>query len=109
MKDITLELIKNILAVDDTVSKDKADDILFACTQVRTEALKCRHLINAKESMKIIGVSRPTLNGYRKKGFITQVVLSPRKIRFDEENVRHFAEKGIQGTETDFCSVDNTL
>ncbi len=28
MKDITLELIKNILAVDETVTKGKADDIL---------------------------------------------------------------------------------
>lgn len=96
MKDITLELIKNILAVDDTVSKDKADDILYACTQVRTETQKCRHLINAKEAMKIIGVSRPTLASYIKKGAITQIVLSPRRIRFDEENVRCFAEKGLR-------------
>ena len=96
MKDITLELIKNILAVDDTVSKDKADDILYACTRVRTETQKCRHLINAKEAMKIIGVSRPTLASYIKKGAITQIVLSPRRIRFDEENVRCFAEKGLR-------------
>jgi len=33
MKDITLELIKNILAVDETVTKGKADDIIFVCTQ----------------------------------------------------------------------------
>ncbi len=40
MKDITLELIKNILAVDETVTKGKTDDILFACTQEQSSDSK---------------------------------------------------------------------
>lgn len=53
MKDITLELIKNILAVDETVTKGK-DDILFACTQEQSTSSRPRHLINAKEAMRIL-------------------------------------------------------
>ena len=97
MKDITLELIKNILAVDETVTKGKADDILFACTQEQFTGSKPRHLINVKEAMRILDVSRPTLVAYVKKGAITQIVLSPRRIRFDEDNVRCFAENGLRG------------
>jgi len=96
MKDITLELIKNILAVDETVTNGKADDILFACTQEQSSDSKPRHLINVKEAMRILDVSRPTLTAYVKKGAITRIVLSPRRIRFDEENVRYFAEKGFR-------------
>ena len=96
MKDITLELIKNILAVDETVTNGKADDILFACTQEQSSDSKPRHLINVKEAMRILNVSRPTLTTYVKKGAITRIVLSPRRIRFDEENVRYFAEKGFR-------------
>ena len=96
MKDITLELIKNILAVDETVTKGKADDILFTCTQEQSSDSKPRHLINVKEAMRILDVSRPTLTAYVKKGAITRIVLSPRRIRFDEGNVRCFAEKGLR-------------
>ena len=96
MKDITLELIKNILAVDETVTKGKADDILFACTHEQSSDSKPRHLINIKEAMRILNVSRPTLTAYVKKGAITRIVLSPRRIRFDEGNVRCFAEKGLR-------------
>ena len=67
MKDITLELIKNILAVDETVSKGKADDILFACTQDQSTSSRPRHLINVKEAMRILEVSRSTLTNYVKK------------------------------------------
>lgn len=56
MKDITLELIKNILAVDETITKGKAEDILFACTQEQSTSPRPRHLINVKEAMSILEV-----------------------------------------------------
>ena len=88
MKDITLELIKNILAVDETVTKGKADDILFACTQEQSTSSRPRHLINAKEAMRILDVSRPTLTSYVKKRcyypnclvFPEDSILEPRRL-----------------------------
>jgi len=96
MKTTTLDVLKRILDMDETISQENAEEILSACTQAGPQKNITRHLIEVKEAMKILGVSRPTLKGYVKKGFISQISLSPRKIRFDEENIRHFAETGAQ-------------
>ena len=96
MKASTLDILKRILDMDETISQENAEGILFACTQTTPQNSKKHHLIEARDAMRILGVSRPTLKGYVKKGYISQIALSPRKIRFDEENIRHFAETGVQ-------------
>ena len=96
MKATTLDILKRILDMDETISQKNAEEILFACTQAGSQKSKTRHLIEVKEAMKILGVSRLTLKEYVKNGYISQNSLSPRKIRFDEENIRYFGETGAQ-------------
>ena len=48
--------------------------------------------------MEILGISRPTLRAYVKSGFLTQIKLSQRKIRFDESEVLHFANTGMSAS-----------
>lgn len=91
MKTETLDVIRSILAADETVPKDKIDIVLRTFRQMKTH----RHLIGARQAMEILGVSRPTLRAYVKQGGISQIGFSSRKVRFDEEEIRSFADNGI--------------
>jgi len=51
-------------------------------------------LINAREAMAILGVTRPTLRAYVKQGHLNQINISSRKVRFDADEVQHFANNG---------------
>ena len=95
MKQETIDVVRSILAADETVSKDKLESVLRI---LRQTAAPPRHLIGARQAMAILGVSRPTLRGYVKQGFITQIGFSSRKVRFDEEEVRRFADNGVSST-----------
>ncbi|MBR4718260.1 MAG: helix-turn-helix domain-containing protein [Lentisphaeria bacterium] len=68
-----------------------ADSILRSCKQSTVR----RHLVNAKRAMEILGISRPTLRAYVNDGYLTQIKLSQRKIRFDEDELLHFANVGM--------------
>jgi predicted DNA-binding transcriptional regulator AlpA len=94
MKTETLDVIRTILAADETVPKDKIDIVLRNFRQMKTH----RHLIGARQAMEILGVSRPTLRAYVKQGFISQIGFSSRKIRFDEDEIRRFADTGAPST-----------
>ena len=91
MKSTTLDMIRTILSGDETVSGEHADSILRSCKQSTVR----RHLVNAKRAMEILGISRPTLRAYVKGGYLTQIKLSQRKIRFDEDELLHFANVGM--------------
>lgn len=84
-------MIRTILSGDETVSGEHADSILRSCKQPTVR----RHLVNAKKAMEILGISRPTLRAYVKSGRLTQIKLSQRKTRFDEDEVLHFANMGM--------------
>ena len=92
MKQETIDVVRSILAADETVSKDKLESVL---RNLRQTAAPHRHLIGARQAMAILGVSRPTLRAYVKQGFIEQIAFSSRKIRFDETDVRRFADNGV--------------
>ena len=96
MKTETLDVIRTILAADETVPNDKIEIVLRNFRQMKTH----RHLIGARQAMEILGVSRPTLRGYVKQGFITQIGFSSRKVRFDEDEIRNFADNGVPATKT---------
>jgi len=51
--------------------------------------------LGATPSMEILGISRPTLRAYVNDGYLTQIKLSQRKIRFDEDELLHFANVGM--------------
>ena len=67
-----------------------ADNILRLC---RKPVVR-RSLIGARKVMEILQISRPTLRAYVKSGALTQINYSPRKVRFDEEEVRNFSYSG---------------
>ena len=90
MKENTIELIRTLLSSDETVSQELADNILRLC---RKPVVR-RSLIGAKKVMEILQISRPTLRAYVKSGTLTQINYSPRKVRFDEEEVRNFSYSG---------------
>ena len=91
MKPTTVDLIRTVLSGDETVNEDHAYIILRSCKQPTAR----RNLINAKRAMEILGISRPTLRAYVACGYLTQINLSPRKVRFDEDEVLHFANTGM--------------
>ena len=91
MKPETLSVIRSILTSDDSVTKDKIETILRS---IRQTTAQHRRLIGARQAMEILGVSRPTLRSYMKRGFITQIAFSSRKVRFDEDEIRRFADNG---------------
>ena len=92
MKQETIDVVRSILTADETVTKDKLESVL---RNLRQTTAPHRHLIGAKQAMEILGVSRPTLRSYVKQGFINQIAFSTRKVRFDEDEVRCFADNGV--------------
>ena len=90
MKENTIELIRTLLSSDETVSQELADSILRLC---RKPVVR-RSLIGAKKVMDILQISRPTLRAYVKSGTLTQINYSPRKVRFDEDEVYNFLYSG---------------
>jgi len=92
MKQETISLIRTFLAADETVPKDKIETVVRS---IRLTTTPHRHLIGARQAMEILGVSRPTLRSYVKQGLIAQISFSQRKVRFDEIEIRNFADKGV--------------
>ena len=92
MKQQTRDLIASLLQSDETVTPEKRDYILRAMRQ----ATPIRRVISAKGAMKVLGISRPTLREYAKRGVLEQINISTRKVRFDEEEVNRLAYKGIK-------------
>jgi len=95
MKTETINVVRSILTADETVTKDKLESVL---RNLRQTTAQHRHLIGARQAMEILGVSRPTLRAYVKQGFISQIGFSSRKVRFDEEEIRLFADNGAPTT-----------
>jgi predicted DNA-binding transcriptional regulator AlpA len=86
----TIARIRAILKADTSVTEEQAKSILRGCKRANVP----RHLINAREAMAILGVTRPTLRAYVKQGRLNQINISSRKVRFDADEVRHFASNG---------------
>ena len=91
MKQTTESLIRAILSGDNTVTEDQTEKVLRVCKQPQDH----RTLIGAKEAMAILGVSRPTLRAYVKRGLVDQIAFSTRKLRFDAETIHRLADRGV--------------
>ena len=91
MKQTTESLIRAILSGDNTVTEDQTEKVLRACKQPQDH----RSLIGPKEAMAILGVSRPTLRAYVKRGLVDQIAFSTRKLRFDAETIHRLADRGV--------------
>ena len=105
MKQETIDVVRSILTADETVTKDKLESVL---RNLRQTTAQHRHLIGARQAMELLGVSRPTLRSYMKQGFISQISFSSRKVRFDEEEIRIFAENGAPQSHSVRTNHDST-
>ena len=91
MKEMTKMLIRAVLSDDNTVTEEQTERVLRVCKQLQEH----RTLIGPKEAMTILGISRPTLRAYVKRGLIDQIAFSSRKLRFDAETIHRFADRGV--------------
>ena len=96
MTEVTLNTIQALLKADPTVTEEQANNILRCCKQTTVR----RRLINAREAMAILDVSRPTLRAYVKQGHLQQINFSSRKARFDYAEVQRLANNGASGEST---------
>ena len=92
MKTSTIELIKNVLMGDETLSPEMRDYIMRA-TQ---KSVPKRKLLTAKEAQEVLGISRVTLREYARRGVLSQINISSRKVRFDEQEVYRLAYSGLE-------------
>ena len=90
MTPATINAIQTLLKADATVDEEQAANILRCCKQTNVR----RRLINAREAMAILAVSRPTLRFYVKQGYLQQINFSSRKVRFDADEVQRLANNG---------------
>ena len=92
MKPTTLELIKNVLAADETISPEdvKAIEKQF---KVFAGGKKPRPG-TIKEAAKILDVHPVTVRRYAKAGFLTPIKITCRKVRYDFNEVEKLAETG---------------
>lgn len=81
--------INGILNSDPGITAEEKERILKACRPP-----KAGPPITAREAMKILGVSRPTLRSYVHRGLLTQRCRSSRSVRFDREEVEQLANYG---------------
>lgn len=99
----TINAIQTLLKADASVSEEQAANILSYCKQANVR----RRLINAREVMELLCISRPTLRFYVRKGYLQQINFSSRKARFDADDVQRFANNG-SSTGTNCAPRKNT-
>lgn len=90
MQEEILSTIARIIQTDETISAEEEAAILSVCRRPP----RCRKLLTAKEVMKILEISRPTLRAYAKSKKLEQINISTRKVRFDEASVLRLANMG---------------
>ena len=95
MKKETMELIGKVLMSDESVSPEMRDYIIKAAQK----SVPKRKLLTAKEAQEVLGISRVTLREYARRGVLSQINISRRKVRFDEQEVYRLAYSGLDGIE----------
>ena len=94
IKQETLMLIKTILDSAPEITLAEKEQIFKVC-----RSKPRRSVISARTAMEILRISRPTLRAYVERGFLTQINMTARKVRFDQEQVEQFASYGNGNTE----------
>lgn len=91
MKPETLVAIRMLLLADQTVDEGKRREVLAACTRVQRH----RKLMTARQAAEILGCHPMTIKRYVRRGVLTQIRFSARKIRYDLDEVEAFASDGL--------------
>lgn len=92
MKPETLAAIVMLLKADDSVGVDKRNEVVAAC---RREQRKHRRLVTVGKAAELLACHPKTVQRYAEKGFLTLVRFSPRKVRYDQDEVERFASDGL--------------
>ena len=80
MNDATYTAISMFLLADETVSEEKQRELLAACRRVQR---KHRKLVTIRKAAEILDCHPRTVERYARKGLLSQIRHSPRKIRYD--------------------------
>ncbi|MGE4300945.1 MAG: helix-turn-helix transcriptional regulator [Victivallaceae bacterium] len=91
MKESTLETIRMVAKNDPEITEGQLTAIIRAC-----KTATARKLINAKEAMRRLEISRPTLRQYVRLGKLHEIKPSPRKTRFDIAEVERLFFHGSE-------------
>ena len=86
--------INGILNSDPGITAEEKERILKACRPP-----KAGPPITAREAMKMLEISRPTLRSYVHQGLLHQINITARKVRFDRGEVEHLANYGMNTKE----------
>lgn len=92
MLDATVATIKTIAENDPESTPEQIKSILGACKA----PIARRKLITAGRAMEILEISRPTLREYARAGKLSEVRMSPRKVRFDLAEIERLAYNGAE-------------
>lgn len=98
VKDETYNAISMLLSADPTVHAEKRREVLSACRRVQR---KHRRLITIRQAAEMLDCHPKTVERYAGRGLLTQVRFSPRKIRYDRDEVEAFASEGLGGRRED--------
>jgi predicted DNA-binding transcriptional regulator AlpA len=94
MMPATREKIELILEIDQTVTKEERKHFNRG---LRAENGNTRRtLITTKEACEILGVSSMTLSRYEKRGYLSPIRYTQRKIRWDRDDIYDFLNNGAK-------------
>lgn len=92
MKPETLTAITMLLKADATIDSDRFREVVAAC---RREQRKHRRLITVGKAAEMLACHPKTIERYARKGLLTLVRFSPRKVRYDQDEMEAFASNGM--------------
>ena len=90
----TKTIIEAALGSDATITHDEKRKIQSALDPGASSPK--RTLITTEQAAEIVGVSTVTLRQYEKKGLLTPIRYSARRIRWDRDEVEAFRRQGVQ-------------
>ena len=92
MKPTTLELIKNVLAADETIPPEAAQTII---QELRTSSvIRKARPGTIKQAAEILQVHPVTVRRYAQAGLLTPIRITARKVRYDLNEVEELANRG---------------
>lgn len=93
MRPETMSTVEAILSADTSVPADHRKTILDFCRENRRTSRA--RMITAKEAAGILGVHPRTLQRWGREGRLHPVSYTPRRIRWNEGEIREFLQEGV--------------
>lgn len=90
----TYVIIKTAVSADPNLSEEQKGEMMKGILSLVSEKKLKPRMGTRKEAMEILGISRPTIGRWIKKGIITPIYLSSSKVRFDLNEIEWYAEHG---------------